>query len=797
MTFGCGDHDRVVGTQRSDGGGGNGGGDENSSGVGGRTTAAFGGSTSAAGGSNNAETSVVGGATQGGASNGGTSNEPGNGGAPAAGGASLGGTGNASGGANSGGNGGTSGAATTTIDPCSVLACGKNGRCVVGASNTATCVCKDGYTQKSGRCLSTAPITDVSAGDSFACALRSDGTVGCWGQNLDYALGDGVLESNESSNTPLEVPNIEHAIAMDASQHAACVVDAGDLVKCWGFVGGRTLKTPTMVEYLHGANAVSVSGGTACAVIDDGHAFCWGLVGNSFVSSSYPVSERVGHDVRSIYANDGTVCALVSSGAMHCTPKTSNVLSSTPILDHVVALGASGDLGGAPLAVMQDGTVQAPTSKEYPYAYQPLDGYADAVKMTSRSGLTCGVHSDGNVSCSGYNYYGQLCLGTITNGPSAPTRAVGLTNVTQVTVGFSFGCALDATGELRCWGGGNEGELGDSSRPNRVVPYEVDTLTNTASICVGGGSTCALDDASVLRCWGKNHNSASPVQLLSDVAQCVGGDNFCAVMKDGALKCWGTAPMGDGTSTARATPTTVLGLTEVSAVATNGTQHCAVRRDGTVRCWGKNESGQLGDGTTTERLSPVTVAGLTNAIGVAVGPGHACAILQDGSVRCWGKNQSGELGNGTTEPASGPVSPLGVAGIRQLEIVGTSTYAVNAAGEVFKWGGIVSIVYPPKETDPTIVIYDHTPHLWNGPSGVAEISDNNRVRLLNGLIMAKTSNGWAIEPGFGDVKDLDGNNHVCAVLTNGKVRCAGAGSSGQLGDGYAAGRPWADLVDSW
>ncbi|MGC4067444.1 MAG: hypothetical protein QM784_22915 [Polyangiaceae bacterium] len=47
------------------------------------------------------------------------------------------------------------------------------------------------------------------------------------------------------------------------------------------------------------------------------------------------------------------------------------------------------------------------------------------------------------------------------------------------------------------------------------------------------------------------------------------------------------------------------------------------------------------------------------------------------------------------------------------------------------------------------------------------------------------------------MKDLDSSAHVCAVLTNGKVRCAGPGSSGQLGDGYAAGRPWADLVDSW
>ncbi|MGC4067446.1 MAG: hypothetical protein QM784_22925 [Polyangiaceae bacterium] len=246
VTLGCGDHDRVVGTRRNDdggtsGNGGNGGEDTTprSENGGATTRTELGGAASTMGGSN-AQTSTSGGDTMGGASNG-------SGGESAsAGGASVGGSSNASGGvggtAPMGGAGGTSSAETIPIDPCAVLACGKNGQCVVSASNTATCACKDGYVQKEGRCMSTSPITDVFAGDSFACALRSDGTVGCWGQNLDYALGDGVLESNDSSNTPLEVPNIEHAIALGGSQHAACVVDADQLRQVLGIRRGQNLE---------------------------------------------------------------------------------------------------------------------------------------------------------------------------------------------------------------------------------------------------------------------------------------------------------------------------------------------------------------------------------------------------------------------------------------------------------------------------------------------------------------------------------------------------------------------------
>lgn len=792
MTVSCGDHDRLIGRERdaeagNSGSGGAAGGDgSQTGGRGGRgaggTKNGIGGSTSSTGGTTHATMSAAGGNAGNSSSAGGTVSGGGAGGTTAI--------------------GGTSAIGGMVVGPCDYVACGSHGRCVTTAENAAECVCNSGYVLKGGQCLSELPLTDVAAGDSFACALRSDGTVSCWGQNLDYALGDGVLETNESRGAPAPVSGIEHAIAISARDHAACAVESDHTVKCWGFVAGRTLKTATRIEGMANATGVAASAGTVCALTDSGEAYCSGLIGTMFVTSPCLVTENV-DPVRSVYANNGVVCVLLSTGDMHCVPESSTQLSSTPTLQKVATLGAHNDRECAPLVVMQDGSVNVPDAPTtYPYDYQIADGYEDIIGVVGKTAFMCGIRTNGDVTCSGSNSDGQLCTGAITNGVETPKQALGLTRITKLATGFHFGCALNEAGNVRCWGRAVEGELGDDARPSRSVPYEVEGPSGVTDVCVSLDSTCALDDGSVLRCWGRDHSNGSPVPWLSEVAQCDTGDNFCAVMKDGTLKCWGFVPMGDGTTVVRKSPTDVPGLTDVVSVAVgsligNLMHSCAVRRDGTVRCWGSNGYGQLGDGTTIERLAPVAVAGLTDAVTVEVGPYHSCSVLRDGQVRCWGDNQNGELGNGTTSAVSGLVSPLGLQGIQQLKIVGASTYAVDAVGTVFKWGGSVSVAGSSDETDPPVVTYDPTPHRWNGPAGVAEVVSDSMVRLRSGLVLVKTSGTWSIAPGFGETKVVDRHGHACAVLTSGKVRCAGSAYYGQLGDGYTTARPWAELVSAW
>jgi alpha-tubulin suppressor-like RCC1 family protein len=85
---------------------------------------------------------------------------------------------------------------------------------------------------------------------------------------------------------------------------------------------------------------------------------------------------------------------------------------------------------------------------------------------------------------------------------------------------------------------------------------------------------------------------------------------------------------------------------------------CALQETGAVICSGNNEDGQLGDGTTLAKTSPTSGVGLSDLTSLASGDYHTCATRRNGSIVCWGNNESGELGDGTTEDRTTPVTVL-------------------------------------------------------------------------------------------------------------------------------------------
>jgi len=86
--------------------------------------------------------------------------------------------------------------------------------------------------------------------------------------------------------------------------------------------------------------------------------------------------------------------------------------------------------------------------------------------------------------------------------------------------------------------------------------------------------------------------------------------------------------LGDGTTTHRYSPVTVVGLDTV--VSVSALQHSlAVMADGTARAWGYNPYGQLGDGTEIDRHTPVPVKGLAQVSALDAGGYHSLAILSD------------------------------------------------------------------------------------------------------------------------------------------------------------------------
>lgn len=197
-------------------------------------------------------------------------------------------------------------------------------------------------------------------------------------------------------------------------------------------------------------------------------------------------------------------------------------------------------------------------------------------------------------------------------------------NVSKIAAGANHTCAVTTAGRLKCWGYNGYGQLGDGSLTNRVTAVDVVGLgSGVASISTGHYYTCATLTSGAAKCWGYNgagqlgDNSATSrsapvtvVGLTSGVASITAGNGHtCATLTSGAAKCWGTngnGQLGVNDTNSRSTPVDVLG-SGVAEISAGGNHSCALMTSGTAKCWGGNSFGQLGDNSTATRLTPVDV----------------------------------------------------------------------------------------------------------------------------------------------------------------------------------------------
>jgi alpha-tubulin suppressor-like RCC1 family protein len=174
--------------------------------------------------------------------------------------------------------------------------------------------------------------TALSVGAAFACALRSDHTIACWGHNGAAELGDGTLDPRVG---PVQVTGIDDATAIGAGLYHACAVVTGHKVMCWGWnadgqggtaTGVTALLVPRRVPHVRGATAVGAGFTHTCAVVTGGAMMCWGANdrgqigarGTALSSNTPPTAvTRLTRSVAS-GGGDSQTCALLSTGGVDC-----------------------------------------------------------------------------------------------------------------------------------------------------------------------------------------------------------------------------------------------------------------------------------------------------------------------------------------------------------------------------------------------------------------------------------------------------------------------------------------------
>lgn len=488
-----------------------------------------------------------------------------------------------------------------------------------------------------------------------------------------------------------------------------------------------------------------------CALFANGRVKCWGDSdngktgygnGTDLGDNESPISVgyvNVGGFVKQISLGNEHTCALLANGAVRCW-------------------GTNSDWGsGGPGRLGYGNTTEFSASQAPAVAGDvPVGG---AVKQISAGHFhTCALLVEGNVRCWGEGSLGRLGYGNTNDiGDNETPAQAGDVSVggivKQVSAGFEHTCVLLVDGNVRCWGNPSRGELGYGN-VNMIGDNE--SPSSAGNVSVGG--------------------------LVKQISANRAGTT-CALLVDGNVKCWGYNQFGE----AGQGHTNTLGDTETPSSYGNinlggqaekvffgGSSGCALLTNGNVRCWGKNDYGQLGYGNTTfvgtssaptspNAAGDVGIAGLDGrVIYMSVSDRHTCALYSNGKARCWGWNAYGQLGYadttdrghtaGTIPSALGYVGTGGEVAVKQVTTGTSHTCALLSNGDVRCWGG----------NSVGQLGYGHT----TGVGGAGQKLPSQMGKVYIG----------------GKVKQLaSGNNHNCALLENGKVRCWGQNDVGQLG----------------
>ncbi len=345
-------------------------------------------------------------------------------------------------------------------------------------------------------------ITQLSAGNEFACALGVDAKVRCWGNNDKGQTG---AANPAASATPVVVNGLGNVKQISTGNAHACALDDQGNVMCWGddtngVVSGvpssTSRPTPTAVtgfpaEVLRLA-AVSSS---ECAILVTNDLWCWGNneYGQLGVPGSDPTKppkivprpiKTIG-DVDQVGASEQCLCVRHDTGVVQCLGRnfSGNLGNGTSDLDphsapvNVLTLpGVASQMTsgtGYHLAVALDnGRVaswgsnahQAVVADEKVFQVtspQVVAGVGDAAEVAAGGYFSCArKKSDGSVSCWGDASSGQAGLAPTAGLNVAPTKVNGLPPVQSITAGRSgFACAI-ASGTAWCWGANDKGQLG-------------------------------------------------------------------------------------------------------------------------------------------------------------------------------------------------------------------------------------------------------------------------------------------------------------------------------------------------
>lgn len=304
-------------------------------------------------------------------------------------------------------------------------------------------------------------VTAIRAGNAFVCAMKADHTVACWGENQSGQLGhdpssDSQCGGTPCNATPTPVPRVSYATAISANYYNACALNSDGSIACWGdnalaqlgvVSDGGFMATATSVTSDRAPDGSVTSGASVTCFLQPpggyvlclgsnlndalGHApYTYGDIDSGFGYSMNPIAEPVVDSVDAAIPRFSDLCY----GAQHgCGIVSGNTL----------CWGAFGGPNGIFM--------------ERPITHIVADASA-ATQVACGAFHTCILQGDaGDVLCWGNNWDFAVGTGPQDGGVYGAVQDPTPVGIRAVLIRGGYGqtLAIDANGDVWQWGAGD------------------------------------------------------------------------------------------------------------------------------------------------------------------------------------------------------------------------------------------------------------------------------------------------------------------------------------------------------
>lgn len=392
------------------------------------------------------------------------------------------------------------------------------------------------------------------------------------------------------------------------------------------------------------------------------------------------------------------------------------------------------------------------------------------------------------------------------------SHALDLKSVQKIFVDDETSCAQMNDGQVKCWGRNSDNFLvkqaeyrnGYGGQPGDMADHlnELASGKDILQIAMHDFVSCLLFRSGKAQCHSgegvdvrtKDLNASSSDTFFDAgngeaiAAMRVGGGSICLVGASGRVKCAGdlydVQDLSDRNNIRRNAFIdfgTTAKVKQLEFAASDSrhinefrTSACALFDDGRVKCWGKGAGGVLGQGNENDisgkRLRDIPFIDFGKNVKIASlakGTNYksTCAVTTEGKAKCWGSNIYGELGLGKSIPgqiqeresSKSFYPPMGDRlpyldfgkDVRVVEIYqGFRSFCAKLENLQFKcWG---------------------------------RVGQGAPFSIDNPIVVSESLNPVA----FGSLHIVQmamGSDHVCAILSNGGLKCLGRNVYGQLG----------------